>query len=418
MNFFEKYKNRFKVFPQQIETNPAKDLNLIVVIPCFNEPNILPTLYSLFENKGCKNSVEVIIVVNSAENTSEEIKKINLKTINNIIEFKTQNNKKKISFQIIKQLNLIHKTCGVGLARKIGMDEAIRRFAKINNPNGIIANIDADTVCQQNYFQEIEKQFTLHKNNNACSIYYEHPIEGTEFDKNTYEAIILYELYLRYYIEALRFIKFPYAYHTIGSAFAVRASIYAKQGGMNTRQAGEDFYFLHKIIPLGGFFELNSTIVYPSPRSSDRVPFGTGIIVKNIIEKEKIEYLTYDLQSFLLLKPLFGQKNLLYQTNNISEIQIDNLLLEFLSQNNFEKALININKNCSNLTSFNKKFFEWFNAFRILKFLNFVHEKKFKKISIIIEAVKLLSKIDNKLKHNDLCKRELLQIYRNKQKNK
>ena len=36
---------------------------------------------------------------------------------------------------------------GVGLARKTGMDEAVRRFNAINNPEGIILNLDADCTC-------------------------------------------------------------------------------------------------------------------------------------------------------------------------------------------------------------------------------------------------------------------------------
>ena len=85
----------------------------------------------------------------------------------------------------------------------------------------------------------------------GCSIYFEHPLHGP-LEPKVYEAIAAYELHLRYYVQALRYAAFPYAHHTIGSSMAVRADAYAKQGGMNKRQAGEDFYFLHKIIPLGG----------------------------------------------------------------------------------------------------------------------------------------------------------------------
>ena len=88
-----------------------------------------------------------------------------------------------------------------------------------------------------------------------------------------------YELHLRYLNLFSRFTGFPYAYHTIGSCFGVRAETYASQGGMNKRKAGEDFYFLHKIIPLGEFREINNTCVIPSPRESDRVPFGTGAAI-------------------------------------------------------------------------------------------------------------------------------------------
>ena len=75
--------------------------------------------------------------------------------------------------------------------------------------------------------------------------------------------IAAYELHLRYYTHGLRFSNLPYSFQTVGSAMAVRCSAYQKQGGMNKRKAGEDFYFIQKIIALGGYSELNSTTVFP-----------------------------------------------------------------------------------------------------------------------------------------------------------
>ena len=37
---------------------------------------------------------------------------------------------------------------------------------------------------------------------------------------------------------------------------AVRADAYLRQGGMNRRKAGEDFYFLNKFMVLGGYGEM------------------------------------------------------------------------------------------------------------------------------------------------------------------
>src|SRR5207249_6387595 len=97
----------------------------------------------------------------------------------------------------------------------------------------------------------------------GCSIYFEHPLEGP-LDARVYDAISTYELHLRYYVQALRYAGFPYAYHTFGSCMTVRADAYMEQGGMNKRKAGEDFYFLQKIISLDGFSDLTETTVIPS----------------------------------------------------------------------------------------------------------------------------------------------------------
>ena len=49
MNFAEQYFNRFNSYEQQIQTKPATDLNMVVVIPCFNEPNLIQTLDCFIE---------------------------------------------------------------------------------------------------------------------------------------------------------------------------------------------------------------------------------------------------------------------------------------------------------------------------------------------------------------------------------
>ena len=150
------------------------------------------------------------------------------------------------------------------------MDEALRRFDDIGRTEGIIAGYDADCRCETNYLTALERHFHEHPRSSGCSIYFEHPLQG-QLSPQIYEAAAAYELHLRYYIQALRYSGFPHAHHTLGSCMAVRADAYCEQGGMNKRKAGEDFYFLHKIIPLGGFTDLTATTVHPSPRPSDQV---------------------------------------------------------------------------------------------------------------------------------------------------
>src|SRR5690606_5551781 len=132
----------------------------------------------------------------------------------------------------------------VGLARKIGMDEALRRLDRAGRLDGVIACFDADCTCDPNYLVEVERFFRENPKAPGCSIYFEHPLSGPA-EPGIYQAVARYELHLRYYIEALRHAGFPHAFHTIGSSMAARASAYLQQGGMNKRQAGEDFYFLH-----------------------------------------------------------------------------------------------------------------------------------------------------------------------------
>jgi len=201
---------------------------------------------------------------------------------------------------------------------------------------------------------------------------------------------------LRYYIEALRQNNYPYAYHCVGSAFAVRADAYAQQGGMNKRKAGEEFYFLQKIVPLGNFRELNETKVIPSPRASERVPFGTGKVIAKIIQANEAVFLTYNPAAFECLGHFFSDvlECFKQKTDTIKSI-VDHqqpAIKEFLIKNHFLDKIEEINFNCTSLRTFKQRFFTWFNGLMILQFLNDSHDSSFTKIPIIEAASKILMK--------------------------
>src|SRR5687768_505071 len=288
------YFERFGFCGRQIAEPAAPGLSLVVVIPCFNEPNLIASLESLRRSERPRAPHEVIVVVNSAANADATINKENDKTLGDARAWIAVQPEPKLTVHLIDARDLPPRHAGVGLARKIGMDEALRRFDDAGTiEGGVILCFDADCTCAPNYLSAVSEHFTAHPKSPACSIYFEHPLEG-DLQPEIYEVIAAYELHLRYYVQALRYAGFPHAYHTIGSSMAVRAKAYMEQGGMNRRQAGEDFYFLHKIIPLGGFTELNNTVVYPSPRASNRVPFGTG----RAVSEWRGAMRTYPLQAF------------------------------------------------------------------------------------------------------------------------
>mgnify|MGYP000165069255 CR=1 FL=1 len=310
--------------------------------------------------------------------------------------------------EVIFEKKLPKKHAGVGLTRKIGMDEAVMQFHSIDK-DGIIICLDADCEVESNYFVEIENHFKKHSKTPGCSIKYAHPIEGNEYSKEIYEGIINYELHLRYYNQALRFMGVPYGFHTVGSSMAIRSSAYQKQGGMNKRKAGEDFYFLHKIIELGNFTELNSTTVIPSPRISDRVPFGTGKAIGDWIEKGESDYLTYDFCSFDTLKIAIDCLQTIY---NPSKYKFKNdLLNSFLNQIDFTDKVEEIKNNTTSFESFKKRFFTFINAFTVLKFVHFSRDKKYENRPIEEQTKVLLHKMHN-IETGTLTKVELLNLLR------
>ena len=73
MGFADFYFERQKNFQLKIQDEIQVDLKFVVVIPCFNEFNLLETLDSIRNSKRIKSSIEVIVVINSSISTSDEI---------------------------------------------------------------------------------------------------------------------------------------------------------------------------------------------------------------------------------------------------------------------------------------------------------------------------------------------------------
>jgi hypothetical protein len=60
-------------------------------------------------------------------------------------------------------------------------------------------------------------------------------------------------------------------------------------------------------------------------------------------------------------------------------------LVDFIEDNNFLAAITDCNNNCATLISFQKRFFHHFNAFKIIKFLNFAHAKHFERERVTVD---------------------------------
>ena len=88
-----------------------------------------------------------------------------------------------------------------------------------------ILSLDADTWVEPNYLEEVVRYFQ-EKSVAGVSIAYAHRLEEADMTVQAREAIMKYELYLRYYRLALEYTGHPHAYHCIGSAFAVRTLDY------------------------------------------------------------------------------------------------------------------------------------------------------------------------------------------------
>ena len=391
VSIIDKYFQRFPFRKIEINDPISLDLKIIVVIPVYNEDAIEDTLKSIFlSQKDFSFSIEIILLINNSTDAPSSIIKKNQNTYNNLKFFALQNNHFHIHLIPVYLDDLDPKHAGVGWARKLGMDLALQRFKKVGC-NGIIVSLDADTKVAKNYFNEIN-QFFLKTDFQAGSIHFEHPIKGMKYHQFNYDQIINYELHLRYYKNALLYIGLPYAFYTIGSAFALTAKAYARQGGMNRRKAGEDFYFINKLIKGEKFGEINKTMVFPSPRISDRVPFGTGRAILEASKSKKDLKLTYDFKSFQVLKEWIE----IIKSKSYNYIQFPTLIKQFMTFKEWEAQHQLFLKNSSNKNSYQNMFYKKFDAFWILKFIHFSRDKSYKNSSLVKNTNFLLDKLGYK----------------------
>ena len=407
----QKYFEKYAYFSRSLKSAVHPETDLIIVIPCFNESSVVPTLTSLLHCDKQDVQTEVIIVFNSSETDEAAVHSKNVTALKEAVNWRAINKDQRINFEFIEALRLPKKIAGVGMARKTGMDEAVRRFDDLGK-DGIIVGFDADSLCEKNYLIEIKNYFEEHENTPGCSIYFEHPLNGTDHDDSVYFGILNYELHLRYYLQAFRYTGHPHAFHTVGSSFAVRSQAYMKQGGMNKRKAGEDFYFIQKMIALGNYGELNSTKVIPSPRPSDRVPFGTGRAIMQWLEGEKKVFETYDLKAFEVLKLFFQLVPEFYLNKNKRTVfsQIPKPIQNFLKDKFFDDRINEIRANTRNINSFRNRFYNWFNAFLVLKFVHFYRDHHSGPVPLTVASFELAQKLKNDQISTDL--RDLLNLYR------
>ena len=374
-----------------LEAEAYHDITTAVVIPVIAEfDNLKNLLSSLIKNsKESLASTIFIFVINNLSSSSTEIKIDNQKSLNMlrlIINHKLENTdsflrdiiSSGIRIGIIDSASegneLFEKYGGVGLARKIGMDLALRYFDYENSSKKIIISLDADCIVESNYLKEIISNFNL-KKLQVATVNYEHIIKENE---ETTEAIICYELFLRYYVLGLKFAGSPYAFHAIGSTMVCDYESYINVEGMNRRKAGEDFYFLEKLSKNYLIENINTTTVFPSSRKSDRVPFGTGQRVGRFLRHNQNEYLLYNPKSFNVIKDwlriLDDEENnsvIKYMTA-AKEINVD--LFNFLIKQNIEIDLKKIFSNSVSIKQLKLQKMRWFDGFKTLKLMHYLRD--------------------------------------------
>jgi len=260
------------------------------------------------------------------------------------------------------------KQAGVGFARKLGMDFALPRLNWTEDP--LLVCLDADTLVETGYLQTIATHFQQSALGAAVLPFRHQP--GS--DSVQQAAIDRYELFLRSYVYGLRLAGSPYAFNSVGSAIACRASAYVRCGGMNCRKAGEDFYFLQKLAKTDGVDFLTGTTVFPEPRVSERVPFGTGRSMTRLLDGDTQAVLFYPATAFRVLadwlqaveQNLSGNAEFLL----IRAEEISAELASYLEQANWRTVWPRLQSTHKTEAQRSQAFHAWFDGFRTMRLVH------------------------------------------------
>ncbi|HRH99794.1 MAG TPA: glycosyltransferase [Saprospiraceae bacterium] len=378
LDSLQRYIDKSIVYPPLIEKQAKGELELILVIPSYNEAGLASCLDQCLSVIPLDGSVEIIVVLNHSQNANAEVKELHREQ-----SLKLGHHLDKDVLHIIGPLELRPKDAGVGMARKIGMDEAVRRFQSISKRRGIICCYDADCRMSPYFISAVKNYFQSEKSKQAISLGFHHRWEELR-DPLQRRGILEYEFHLFLYLAHQKVNDYPFAFHTIGSSMAVRADAYCEQGGMNRRQAGEDFYFLHKFSAVFELDEINEDLVFPSPRVSDRVPFGTGRAVGEFLMEGNRTTLSYNPASIRLFSEAF------HFIHKIEDMGVKHyakscgvLMSLFLDQYGFDEYYDQAVKNSSNSKVLHTKLRRFFNPFCLMKFLHFAEEHDYPKIRLM-----------------------------------
>lgn len=359
-----------------IHISDAKDIGQVAVIPACAEFDLLFDILQSLE----ANPIEeirrtlVIVVVNHRIGAPETIRLNNFQTLAKLADFSGSTKMKLGIIDAASPGRELPEKDGVGLARKIGLDAGLRILHENGLPDAPLICLDADTLVAPDYLIALRRFFSKHPRW-AAVIDYAHPLDGLPREA---AAIACYELFLRYHVLGLENAGSPYAFHVIGSAMACTAQAYAAVSGMNRRQAGEDFYFLQQLAKTGAVERIRETVVRPSARPSQRVPFGTGMRVRRYLEDNNDEYLLYHPDSYRILRDWLAEINrgmdepaelLLDKARNISSS-----LFGFLEAQRFAVVWPGLQRNHPAREARQRAFHGWFDGFKTIKLLHYLRD--------------------------------------------
>ena len=362
--------------PIQSRNSLRNKYRAVVAIPCCNEVETLPETLKSLEATGPSHD-EVLIVVNVNQRASMDDHS-NLVTLKWLGEFETS----------LHLAWLDHVTDGRSYPEKFGVGLARHQCCTVGmsfvDEADPIISLDADSPVDSNYFQTIFDYIAQHSGFQAGHVNFKHRHCGTADEKR---AIEIYEQHLKRHRQKLEDSNSPHAWYAIGSTIVCTKQAYIRSGGYHVRRmAGEDFYLLQQLSKTGCRVEMiEEALVFPSDRVSDRVPFGTGKAVGDIVENG--HWLTYHDHCYRDLGLLLDvvEKGV---SNSAADIlqNVPESCKSWLVDRKFESVWPKLRNNSRDNEMLLHRFHEWLDAFQTLKLIHFLSDNAYARVAMEIDS--------------------------------
>ena len=361
----------------QFRLPPQRRYDALIAVPCCNELESLPETLTSLELSAAQTERQALVVVNVNQRASMP-KDNNLATLEWLSHWETS----------LSLAWLDHASEGLAYPEKFGVGLARHQACSvglefIGNAAPVIS-LDADSPVAIDYLPTIFEYVASHPGFQAGHVNFRHRHCGGEAQK---QAILIYEQHLKRHRQKLADANSPHAWYAIGSTIVCTKSAYVKSGGYHCRRmAGEDFYLLQQLGKIGCEIEmLDQAMVFPSDRISDRVPFGTGKAVGDIVASG--QWPTYHHNCYRdLAGVLTAVNDNLHQSAEAILQATPTTCQAWLKGRDFESVWPKLTANSRDQAMLRRKFHEWLDAFQTLKLIHYLSDHHYPRFDLATMA--------------------------------
>lgn len=352
----------------------SKRYAALIAIPCCNERETLPGVLASLEATSPEDYGETLVIVNVNQRASMD-RRENLAMLEWLQNCDTPLNLAWLDH--VTGTAAYPEKFGVGLARH----QACTAGLPFIDDKAPVISLDADSPVNPEYLQAI---FTCLKENpdfKAGHVNFKHRHCGSAAEKL---AIEVYEQHLHRHRRQLEQANSPHAWYAIGSTIVCTKEAYIKAGGYHCRRmAGEDFYLLQQLSKTGCTISMiEDAFVYPSDRCSDRVPFGTGKAVGEIVESGR--WLTYHDHCYRDLRKLLSAvEESLSETAETITKRAPSTCTAWLQEREFSSTWPKLQSNARDDKMLLQRFHEWLDAFQTLKLIHHLSDNHYPRVELV-----------------------------------